>query len=128
MEINKLIESLKMLEKLQAAVEVENISENKPKKRMIGQYVIVRCRDAGVHSGYLEDYNGREVVLTKSRRLWFWKCVKEHSLSSVALYGLHDDSKIASELPEILLSDACEILPCSSESAASIQGIKSHEQ
>ena len=26
--------------------------------KMIGKYVIVRCRDAGVHAGVLESYNG----------------------------------------------------------------------
>ena len=33
------------------------------KKELIGDYVIVRCRDAGVHAGYLVDYEGRNVTL-----------------------------------------------------------------
>lgn len=48
-------------------------AESKIDNKMIGKYVIVRCRDAGVHTGYLESYNGREAVLTDSRRLWYWK-------------------------------------------------------
>lgn len=43
---------------------------------MVGQYVIVRCRDAGVHAGVLESHQGRECVLTDSRRLWYWKPAK----------------------------------------------------
>ena len=34
--------------------------------KMIGKYVIVRCRDAGVHAGVLESYSGKECVLTES--------------------------------------------------------------
>lgn len=34
---------------------------------MVGKYVIVRCRDAGVHAGVLVDHSGREAVLTESR-------------------------------------------------------------
>jgi hypothetical protein len=52
---------------------------------MIGKYVIVRCRDAGVHSGILESHNGRECVLTESRRLWYWKTAKGAFLSSAAM-------------------------------------------
>ena len=39
--------------------------------KMIGKYVVVRCRDAGVHTGVLEAHDGRECVLTESRRLWY---------------------------------------------------------
>ena len=40
---------------------------------MIGKYVIVRCKDAGVHAGYLVSHHDRQCVLRKSRRLWYWK-------------------------------------------------------
>ena len=36
--------------------------------KMIGKYVIVRCKDAGVHDGVLEAHIGRECVLTASPR------------------------------------------------------------
>ena len=38
---------------------------------MIGAYVIVRCKDAGVHAGRLAAYNGREALLDEARRLWY---------------------------------------------------------
>ena len=50
-----------------------NGAEQKIDNKMTGKYVIVRCHDAGVHAGILESYNGREAVLTESRRLWYWK-------------------------------------------------------
>ncbi len=125
MEIKNVIELLTAFQNIQPLNATSPTEQQK--KRMIGEYVIVRCRDAGVHSGYLEDYNGREVVLTRSRRLWYWKCIKEHSLSSISKYGAHDDSKFAAELKEIILGDACEIIPCTEESRLSIQGKKSHD-
>ena len=36
----------------------------------IGQKVIIRARDAGVHFGTLQSVDGRSVVLTNSRRMW----------------------------------------------------------
>lgn len=35
-------------------------------------YVIIRTYSAGVHAGYLESRNGKEVTLKNSRRLWYW--------------------------------------------------------
>ena len=49
---------------------------------MIGKYVIVRCRDAGVHCGVLEAHEGREALLIDSRRLWYWKPAKGKFLSA----------------------------------------------
>ena len=43
------------------------------KKPLIGEYVLIRCRDAGVHAGILVDWEGREVQLKESRRLWYFK-------------------------------------------------------
>ena len=40
-----------------------------------GDYVVVRTYSAGVHSGYLESQNGKEVVLSSARRLWYWDCL-----------------------------------------------------
>ena len=96
--------------------------------KMIGKYVIVRCRDAGVHSGYLESYNGRECVLTESRRLWYWKPADgQKYLSGLAVAGAHEDSKIGVALPRIFLSENCEIIECSAKASESIRGAKADE-
>ncbi len=91
---------------------------------MIGKYVIVRCRDAGVHAGYLESTNGRECVLTNSRRLWRWRVPKGKSdfLSGVALYGIADDCKIAEAVPRIQLTENCEIIEATDDARSSIEG------
>lgn len=95
---------------------------------MIGKYVIARCRDAGVHAGYLKSHNGRECVLSQSRRLWYWKPLNNASnLSGVAVHGLHSSSKIGEPI-NVHLTENCEIIECSKEAAISISGMKSYEQ
>ena len=87
----------------------------------IGKFVIVRCRDAGVHAGILKEYSGRGCTLSKSRRLWYWKSGdKEHTLSGVARAGLADGCKIAGEV-DIILTENCEIIQTTAKAKKSIQ-------
>lgn len=95
--------------------------------KMIGRYVIVRCRDAGVHAGVLEMHEGRECVLNDSRRLWYWKPIKGAFLSACAAYGLSTKSKVGAPI-RIHLTEICEIIECSDEAEASIRAVpNSHE-
>lgn len=92
------------------------------KNGMVGKYVIVRCRDAGVHAGVLVGNEGREAVLTESRRLWYWKPAKgQKYLSGVAIAGLDSASKIGAPLPRLHLTETCEIILCTDEAATSIR-------
>lgn len=95
--------------------------EEKYDNGMIGKYVIVRCRDAGVHAGVLESHNGRECVLTDSRRLWYWRPAKGAFLSAVALEGLDDSSKVGRTLPRLHLTENCEIIQCTPRAEQSIR-------
>ena len=96
--------------------------------KMIGKYVIVRCRDAGVHAGVLESYNGRECVLTESRRMWYWKPADgQKYLSGLAISGADEASKIGAALPRIFLTENCEIIECSAKAEISIRGAKADE-
>ena len=91
---------------------------------MIGKYVIVRCRDAGVHAGVLESHEGREAVILESRRLWYWKPAnRKKFLSGVAVAGLHEDSKIGAALPRLHLTETCEIIQCTDVAEKSIREI-----
>ncbi len=93
---------------------------------MIGKYVIVRCRDAGVHAGILEAHSGREAVLTEARRLWYWKPANNAAfLSGVAAQGLHSTSKVGAPV-RVHLTDDCEIIECSAVAAQSIREAKSY--
>ena len=83
--------------------------------------VIVRCRDAGVHFGLLEFYEGRTVKLQNSRRLWKWKAKEGIALSGVAINGIKaSESKIDVLVANIILLDACEVIFASNESKQSI--------
>jgi hypothetical protein len=93
---------------------------------MIGKYVIVRCHDAGVHAGTLESHEGRECVLTDSRRLWYWKPKSHAFLSGVAVYGLHEISKIGAPI-RVHLTETCEIIECSERAQESIERMSSYE-
>ena len=86
----------------------------------IGKYVIVRCRDAGVHAGILKSRTERACELTQSRRLWRWKVAHKGAfLSGVATKGLDKSSKVGAPT-DILLTENCEIIACTDEAAANI--------
>jgi len=90
-----------------------------------GDYVIVRCTQAGVHAGRLQKKAGAQVSLSAARRLWYWKPLKGAFLSGVAEHGLHADSKVGTAVT-IELLDACEVILCSPAAAASIQAHNPH--
>jgi hypothetical protein len=83
-------------------------------------YCIIRCRDAGVHAGFVESRNGREVELVLTRRLWRWY---GKTLSGLATEGSHkpEGCKYSDEIPRITLLDACEVIPCSERGMKSIR-------
>lgn len=95
----------------------------------IGRFVIVRCRDAGVHAGILHSRNGRECQLGQSRRLWRWRVKgnKGITLSDVARVGLDTkDSKVGGPV-DILLAENCEIIACTDEAAENIAQFATYE-
>lgn len=91
----------------------------------IGKYVIVRCRDAGVHSGVLEWAEGRECRLSESRRLWYWEAKDKDFLSGVAIHGLTDRSKLGHPI-DIHLTENCEIILATDDAEKSIRKIPDH--
>ncbi len=91
-------------------------------KVKVGPYVIVRCREAGVHAGELVSRKGREVLLLNARRIWYWKGAA--SLSELAVYGAKFPSECKFGVPvakhEVL--DACEVIYCQKEGQKMIEG------
>lgn len=92
---------------------------------MIGKKVIVRTHSAGVHFGTLAAKDGKEVVLRDARRIWYWEGA--FTLSAVAVSGVGNKSKLSVSVPEILLTEAIEIIPCSEEATEALQKLKAHE-
>lgn len=92
---------------------------------MIGKNVIVRTYSAGVHFGILKAREGREVVLVDARRIWYWSGA--FTLSAVAIKGVDRASKLSVFVPEILLIEAIEIIPCSPEASAVLRSLPAHD-
>jgi len=84
--------------------------------------VIVRTFSAGVHFGYLTSRKGKEVTLTKSRRLWRW--YGAWTLSEIATTGVNiAKSKIGAPV-DIILTEAIEIIACTPTAVASLESAK----
>lgn len=87
------------------------------------KFVIVRTYSAGVFAGYLESRSGREVVLTKARRLWYWAGAA--SLSQMAVTGTSKpgECKFPVAVDRVELLEAIEILDVTDAAKASIEAV-----
>jgi len=88
-----------------------------------GKYVIVRTQSAGVFAGNLQSRDGKEVVLTNARRLWYWAGAA--SLSQLAVSGTSKpkDCKFPVAVPSATLTEAIEILDVTPDAETSIKGV-----
>ena len=86
----------------------------------LSEYCIVRTYSAGVHFGILEQRDGKEVMLKNARRIWYWDGAA--SLSQMAVDGVKkpENCKFSVTVPEILLTEAIEIIPCTKRAATCI--------
>lgn len=114
MKIGKLtLDQIKEIQSLNLGIEKEFVGvQSKGLNSMIGKKVIIRTYSAGVHYGTLSQKDGKEVILTNSRRMYRFWCEKSISLTGVAIHGIkHDKSRVCGAVDEIWL-EAIEILPC----------------
>lgn len=93
-------------------------------QKFIGKKVIVRGDRSGVFFGTLAEKDGREVMLTNCRRLWYWDGAA--SISQLAVDGTTapENCKFTVTVDNIIIMDAIEIIPCSVESIQQIEGVK----
>lgn len=105
-----------------------SIQENAPSADLDGMpYVIIRSRDSGCHAGYVQEKNGREVTLIKSRRLWYWSGAA--TLSQLALEGVKNPSECKFvESNTITIFDICEIQSVTRVAQESIESITPWKQ
>jgi len=87
-------------------------------------YVIARTYSAGVFAGYLQIRDGKEAVLRKARRLWYWAGAA--SLSQLAMDGVSkpDSCKFPCEVDSVTLTEVVEILPVTNKAKACIEKVK----
>src|SRR3990167_5760948 len=70
------------------------------------KYVIVRTYSAGVFAGYLEKRTGKEVVVRKARKLWYWDGAA--TLAQLAMEGVSkpQNCKFPCEVDKVELLEA----------------------
>ncbi len=90
---------------------------------MSKRYVIARTYSAGVFAGELENRVGKEVVLTNSRRLWYWAGAASLSEAAVRGFSRPNDCKFPVAVSRVELTEVIEVLDCTPEAEASIKGI-----
>ena len=95
---------------------------------VIGKKVIIRADRAGVFLGTLkakrETPAGVEVELENSRRLWYWDGAA--SLSQLATDGTTkpNSCKFTVIVPQHMVMQVIEIIPCSDKAIESIESVK----
>ena len=95
---------------------------------VINKKVIIRADRAGVFFGTLvakrETPAGVEVELMDSRRLWYWDGAA--SLSQLATEGTKRswECKFTVTVPQHMVMQVIEIIPCSEEAIKSIEAVK----
>lgn len=84
--------------------------------------VIIRTYSAGVWFGTLAEKAGNEVILTDARRMWLWWAAEGISLSAVSVHGVKSDKSRIVEPVRTVWLEAIEIIPCTAQAIASIEG------
>lgn len=106
-------------------VRKDSIESNVPAQSFEGlEYCIVRTYSAGVFAGYVKSREGKEVKVMKALRLWSWAGAA--SLSQMAVDGTSKPAncKFPTEVPEVILTEAIEIIPCTEKARLSIESVK----
>jgi len=100
--------------------------ENVPAKEVDGlKYCVIRTYSAGVHIGYVKEFSEQQVTLINARRLHYWE--NAASLSQVAVDGCAGKDKgtrFSVIVPEILLTDFIEMIPCTEKAKTVLEGIE----
>ena len=106
----------------------EEIKKSKEEINMENKYYIIRGDRSGVFFGQISGRNGLEVELRNVRKLWYWDgaCAVEQ----LAMDGVTDPSrcKFTVVVPEMVITDAIQILPCSDKAAKILGEVKVWER
>ena len=87
---------------------------------------IVRCYGAGVFFGKVKevtsDANGLNVRLANARKVWYWDGAA--AVEQLSQEGCNDSSKITVAVPELVVADAVQIIPCSDKAVRNLEAKK----
>lgn len=89
----------------------------------IGKKCIVRCYAAGVFFGEVKevtsDANGLNVRLANARKVWYWDGAA--AVEQLSQEGCNDSSMITVVVPELVVANAIQIIPCSDKAIVNIE-------
>lgn len=88
------------------------------------KYYIVRGDRSGVFFGRIASRDRHEVEMTDCRRIWYWDGAA--SISQLAMEGTKAprECKFTVTVPEIVILDAIEIIPCTDLAVQSIKAVR----
>lgn len=91
---------------------------------MKNKYFIVRANRAGVFFGHIKERSHDEVTMTNVRKLFYWDgaCAVEE----LATNGTKKPNacKFTIEIPEMVIADPIQVIPCTDEAVERISGVK----
>lgn len=93
-------------------------------KNYVGKKVLARGVQSGVYFGELVSQDKQEVEMKNVRNLWQWNGA--NTLLDLAENGAKKagNCRFSNKVGSIILTDICEIVPCSDEAIKSIEGVK----
>lgn len=101
-------------------------NDSKMMKNYNGKKCIVRCYGAGVFFGEVKevssDANGLNVRLANARKVWYWDGAA--AVEQLSQDGCNDSSKITVAVPELVVANAVQIIPCTDKAIANIEAKK----
>ena len=91
---------------------------------MENKYYIVRADRAGVFFGKIKEQSHDMVTMTNVRKIFYWDgaCAVEE----IATIGTKkpDKCKITVEIPEMVIADPIQIIPCTDTAVEVLSGVK----
>lgn len=89
----------------------------------VGKKVLVRGIQSGVYFGELVSQNKQEVEMKNVRNLWRWSGA--NTLLDLAENGAGkvDDCRFSNKVYSIVLTDICELVPCSDKAIKNIESV-----
>jgi len=102
----------------------KQLSEITMNDLFVGKYCMVRTYSAGVFAGTVESRNGKEVVMSKARRIYYWDGAA--SLSQLATDGTSkpENCRFPCPVENLLLTEVIEIIPITDKARKSIEGVR----
>ena len=91
--------------------------------KYVGKKVLVRGIQSGVYFGELVSQNKQEVEMKDVRNLWRWEGA--NTLLDLAENGVAkpNSCKFSNKVNSLVLTDVCEIVPCSDKAIENIEGV-----